>query len=253
MKNKIKNKKILLLVTLGISVIIYLELFSNILGDSGFSLSLGYEILISLASGIILVGLITFLKKKGIIKTKSKEQKKKEKAKLEEELNLFKKEVEGSNIKELVNIKEILEKKEEILQKKIRKIERSTINYQVWKFIKFGFFFFFINILYFGAMDGVFFTKESFSLAIEHIFKVISSSLSKAVILVSEAFKNLFIKLYLLGVGSIIIKYTYWVALIYWIVYLFIFKILLNGSYDTIKEFFIPFIMKLKKKKGGQA
>ncbi len=246
-----KKHKIIefIVMALLMSGMIYIQL--SLYFETEFEIELKYKILIALAAGSAISLILFLLKKFNIIKSTTEEEKLEKKLKKEEEKRR-KKEFEESldklEIKELLELKEKEEENLSAINEKLDKNERKTINHYVWEFINFGLIIIFVGLLYFGSLDGSYLNRETYEIAINNSIEIGKGSLSLAFDLVLDSFNYLVMKLYDLGSQKpTLMFWIFWISILYWIGYLYIYKILLEGSYKTIKEILIPPIYKMFK------
>jgi len=215
-----------------------------------FMIDLSYKISLAISIGLCLI--IMLLIKLNIIKPRKKEEIEKEKLEKEERKRLIKEEKEKVNkldYQELLKLKNYEDEKIEIINEKLDKLERSNIINYVWMFINCGIIIFFLSLLFFGSLDGKYLDREIYVGALDNLSNIGVDKLTSAFSLAIETFTNLIIKFYDIGKeNSFIFFWTYIFMIIYWIGYLYIYKILLKGSYKTIKEVFIPMYKNIRKK-----
>jgi len=208
------------------------------------------------------IALITFLAIKfNLIKRKTKEERelrklaKAEKERLEKE---YEDSLKLKSIKELVDLEEESQDRVNTIEEELKNRDNGSLRDIVRQFMAFGLIIFFVSLFYFGT----FMDRVSYVSSITNSLEIAKQPLVLGISNVLDAFRDLFIKMFDLGTSTrgvfgigdfLFFKWIYWIMITYWIGWLYFWKILMKGSWWTIKELFIPMGKNLIKRfKEGQ-
>ena len=162
------------------------------------------------------------------------------------------KEKEKTELQLLMKEKEILieehEKSVEEIDKKIEKHNSLDITKWLWWFINLGTIVFFASMIYFGSLDGTYLERETYESSLNSSMEIGNIAIGNAATAITSSFQYLIMAFYDLGSERpTAMFWMFWILAFYWIGYVYIYRILLEGSYRTIKEIFIPFLKDVKE------